>query len=330
VVDRGTHRVRLLDYVTSITSDLAGSATGASGFADGWGTSAQFNTPAAIAFSAASAVAYLADSANNRIRGVGVSGQVTTLVGTSTANNVDGVGTNARLSSPVGLALSSDGSTLYISQAGFHNLRRLATDSLTLTTLAGSPGGAPGYLDAPGTAALFTNPGYLALHEPSGVLFVVDGSPGARVRAVAVGTAGGGSASAAPPPVSTFVGSTTTSNPTFKDGTGTAAAFRGLVGLAVEAGSGALVLGEALGYSLRRADLGSAAVTTLAGLSGTAGYTDTWASEARLGIVDGLLSPLPGVTIFSDADSHTIRMLTCPPPPATQSPLPGATALPSL
>jgi hypothetical protein len=101
----------------SVTT-IAGTV-GAGGFADGAGTSAQFNQPSLIAVGPDDSI-YVADEGNNRIRVVkNVSGQwtVSTYAGNGTAGYVDGAAASAEFNQPEGVAVDPLGNGLCGRQA---------------------------------------------------------------------------------------------------------------------------------------------------------------------------------------------------------------------
>lgn len=87
VSESGGHRIRKVDVTTGSVTIFAGALTPTSGFLDGTGTAARFNTPVGIEYVGGDL--YVGDSGNNRIRKITTGAVVTTYAGGSTAT--DGV-----------------------------------------------------------------------------------------------------------------------------------------------------------------------------------------------------------------------------------------------
>lgn len=111
VADSAGNTIRKIDTSFNVTT-IAGSA-GVSGFTDGQGSAALFNTPNGIAVGS-NGIIYVADTANNAIRRVTPGGKVTTVVGTNTQLNtvLGSVVKGAALYAP--FALTAVGGMLYI------------------------------------------------------------------------------------------------------------------------------------------------------------------------------------------------------------------------
>lgn len=158
------HRIRKITPAGIVTT-LAGS--GAAGYVDAQGTSAQFNAPNSVAINQ-NGTAYVVEWTGHRIRAISPSGMVSTLAG-SVAGYLDGTGTAAKFNQPVDLAVDPSGN-VYVSDYSNHRIRKI-TPGGVVTTLAGS--GAAGYLDATGTAAQFNGPSGIAV-DADGVVYVND------------------------------------------------------------------------------------------------------------------------------------------------------------
>ncbi|EKX51132.1 hypothetical protein GUITHDRAFT_103053 [Guillardia theta CCMP2712] len=107
------NRVRMVNVITGEVQTLAGS--GANGFVDGVGTSAEFHSPRDIVLDGDKL--YIADSGSHRIRTLSISTRdVSTLAGYAWKQGTqDGKGTFARFLSPFSLALSSAVNSLALS-----------------------------------------------------------------------------------------------------------------------------------------------------------------------------------------------------------------------
>ena len=151
------HRINKIAANTTTYSTWVGSGT--SGYADSPAT-ALFNNPASIALDGAGNL-FVADTENKRVRKVAADGTTSTLAGDGTQAYLDGVGTAAQLARPQGLAISSDGATLYDTDTDSPCLRKIDVASATVSTLLGDcANGNAGAGVVDGTAATPAKLGY--------------------------------------------------------------------------------------------------------------------------------------------------------------------------
>ena len=172
VSDSGNHCIRKITSA-GVVSTFAG---GSSGFADGIGSNAQFNSPQGIVVDSLGNV-FVADSGNHRIRSITAAGQVSTLAGQSTSGTTDDSGTSARFNTPTGLAIDSL-RNLYVTDKNGHRIRKVTAQG-GVSTLAGSTSG---FTNDTGTAAQFNSPVGIAV-DSTGTLYVAD-TGNHRIRAV--------------------------------------------------------------------------------------------------------------------------------------------------
>jgi hypothetical protein len=90
---------------SGVVSTLAG---GNSGYADGTGSNAKFNSPLGVSVDSSGNI-YVADSGNARIRKITSTGLVTTFAGSGIPGLADGEGTNSKFKSPYGVAVDMYG-----------------------------------------------------------------------------------------------------------------------------------------------------------------------------------------------------------------------------
>lgn len=256
---------------------VAGSAATVVNAQDGSGAAAQFDAPRAIAVDRAGTL-YVGDTRNNTIRKVTSDGTVTTLAGTAgTEGATNGTGTAARFNEPFGIAVDDAGS-LYVADASNNAIRKV-TAAGVVTTFAG--GGAAGTADGSGTAARFDEPRGICI-DSTGTLYVADYDNHLIRKITSAGV------------VTTLAGQADV--PGSADGTGTAASFRGPMGIAVDS-SGTVYVADSGNRAIRRISA-AGAVTTMT-LSGTG------LSEPR-----GLAMTSSGALIVADYGSHTLRSIT--------------------
>jgi DNA-binding beta-propeller fold protein YncE len=183
IADTDNHAIRKLTIATGAVSTLAGNGT--QGSADGAASAASFSAPIGVAVASSGAV-YVSDTSNHVIRVI-TNGVVSTLAGSAPITGyIDSSGSAARFNYPRGIALSADGSVLYVADSSNSVIRAVSTATGAVTTMAGSVSNA--FLDGPVLRAAFSYPADVSLDLASGTLFVSDQS-NYRIRAINI-TAG--------------------------------------------------------------------------------------------------------------------------------------------
>jgi len=132
VADEGNHCIRKITSAGDVTT-LAGNGT--SGYADGNGSAAQFNTPSGVTTDPSGNV-YVTDYYNQRIRKITQTGDVSTIAGSGTAGIGDGFGTAAQFDNPRNLDFDAAGN-LYVTEV-YGPLRKISPSGLVTTI--NSPG----------------------------------------------------------------------------------------------------------------------------------------------------------------------------------------------
>ncbi len=280
VADRSSHRIRVVTVASGLVATLAGS--GAASFSNGVGIAATFNSPNDIVLDTMGK-AFIADQNNHRIRQIVLaSGAVSTLAGSGASSFANGVGTNARFSFPLGVAIDSSGSNLFVADSSNNLIRQIAIASATVSTLAGS--GSQAFANGIGTLASFWSPTSVVFDAARGSILVAD-MGNERVRQVMISTSS----------VTTLAGSGTRAST--DSVSGATAAFSSPVVVAIDASSGSLIVTEASQNRLRQVDLVSTAVTTLVG---------TVDFNVPRGIA---VSPTTGTIFVSETGANRIRTL---------------------
>ena len=117
LADCGNSQLRLVTLAGAV-STYAG--TTAAGWGDGPSAAARFSCPHALAIDGVGNI-YVSDLNNNAIRRVSSTGDVTTIAGTGVQGYADGAGNAAQFYGAEGLAVSADGTTLYVADGTLGN-----------------------------------------------------------------------------------------------------------------------------------------------------------------------------------------------------------------
>jgi len=309
-------------YTYTVTT-FAG--TGSSGFVNGTGTAASFNSPDSLV-SDTSGNIYVFDVTNGAIRkitssqvvttfalltsGSGIaidssgnlfvsrgglitkitsSGASSTFAGSTTTGNSDGTGTAATFSSIWGITVDSS-DNLYVTDSGNHNIRKI-TSSGVVTTFAGSTAGTSGSANGTGTAATFYYPASLAF-DSSNNLFVTEFGNHMIRKITSSGV------------VTTFAGSTTSGS---ADGTGTAATFLTPLGIVIDSNDSMYVV-DKYNHMIRKIT-SAGVVTTIIGTT-TSGNTNGVGTAALLNFPTGIAKDSSGNLYIADYSNNLIRKVT--------------------
>ncbi|HSN74476.1 MAG TPA: hypothetical protein VL334_05185 [Anaerolineae bacterium] len=295
VIDSGAYLMRHIDLATGMVTTLAGEPEMV-GYLDGVGDAARFAWPMGVALSPDGSWALVADLEASTVRYVDVaSREVATLV--SLPLHLDGAGADVRLNWPNAIDLSADGSTALIVDSSSNTVRRLDVASGDLATVAGEANDGPGSADGVGAAARFRWPGAGVLDATGTVAYIVD-TGNYTIRRVDLLSGA----------VTTIAGSPGASGSA--DGVGAAARFRWPRGLALSPDESYLLIADTENHTIRRLDLLTYAVTTVAGSPGASGYADGVGSAVRLERPHGIaISPDGSYALIADTFNQLVRRL---------------------
>ena len=215
VTDAENYTIRKIVISTGAVTTIAGTA-GVSGSDDGTGSAARFDWPAGITTEGANL--FVVDEDGHTIRKIVIStGVVTTIAGAAgVSGSDDGAGAAARFDHPYNI--TTDGSSLFVTDLGNHTIRKIVISTGVVTTIAGTAG-VSGSADGTGAAASFNLPQGITTDGAN--LFVVDGNDH-TIRKIVISTG----------VVTTIAGTAGVSGSA--DGTGAAARFNGLDGVTTD------------------------------------------------------------------------------------------------
>jgi len=258
-------------YADGDVFTVAGSS-GSSGYVNGSGGSVRFNLPGRMVADASGNI-YVCDHYNHRIRKITPAGVVSTFVGSGTAAHVNGTGEGASINTPNGIARDAAGN-FYFSDRGNFVVRKISAAGV-VSSLAGGVG-IRAYAEGTGTSARFNALSGMVV-DASGNIYVSD-EGNLRIRKITPSGV-----------VTTFAGSGSQGT---VNGTGTAASFNGMKGLAIDA-SGNIYVAEYVIGNIRKITPAGVVTTFATGFTNPMGVT-----------VDG-----SGNVYVSDA-SNVVRKIT--------------------
>lgn len=269
-----------------ITGSFFGAVSG--GAEDGIGPKASFRVPQGITTDGINL--FVADFGNSTIRKIVVDDRmVTTIAGTvGTTDSVDGVGLNAHFNTPRGI--TSDGTNLYIADTYSHIIRKITLPNYVVTTIAGLAGKI-GSSDGIGKEARFYYPRGITT---DGINLYVADSDNNTIRKIIIATG----------EVTTLAGMPGIAGSS--DGRGKTARFSKPYGITI--GGNILYVADTLNNAIRKIDIISSLVTTVAGKASEAGSSDGVGNKARFNGPKGIVS-CKNVIYVADTYNHTIRKI---------------------
>jgi sugar lactone lactonase YvrE len=267
-------------------STFAGSGIHA-GSKDGPKADAIFNYPYDMVMDASGTI-YVSEYNTSLIRKITKAGIVYTIAGGYPQGTTNGVGAAARFAYPSGMVIDAIGN-IYVADYNNNLIRKVTPDSV-VTTFAGT--GAPGYADGDVSTATFNGPIGMAM-DAVGNIYVGD-SYNNKIRKITPEGI-----------VSTFAGSGGIGH---ADGTGTAATFRNVTGIAIDK-QGYLYIADSGNNLIRKIDT-DGTVTTLAGMVGQTGNVNGTGTMASFNNPTGLDVDVLGNVYVADQENHLIRKIT--------------------
>jgi len=220
---------------------------------------------------------------------LGLKNAVSTLAGKAgTAGSADGIATRASFDLPKGI--TTDGNSLYLADLNNHTIRKIDIDSGMVTTLAGMAG-KKGSSDGKGAAARFNRP--YAITTDGSNLYVTD-SNNHTIRQIDIASG----------VVSTIAGGV--GEVGYADGMAREARFFIPEGITTDGTN--LFVSDTHNHSVRKIELETLLVTTIAGLSGSSGFLDELGARARFSFPKGITTDGRNLYVV-DFGNHRVRKI---------------------
>ena len=214
---------------------------------------------------------------------------VTTFAGIAgTQGSADGVGTAAQFNSPN--QITTDDTYLWVADDLNYTVRQIEISTANVTTIVGSAG-VSGTTDGVGASARFS--GLSGIVYLNGALYITEHSANV-IRKVDLSTL----------EVSTFAGTAGASGST--DGVGAAARFNFPYSIATDGTD--LYVAEFTDHTIRKIEVSTATVTTIAGTAGASGTTNGTGAAARFNNPGGIVYE-NGFLYIAEFSNNLIRAL---------------------
>lgn len=300
VVDTANHRIRRIAPNGIISTFAGNGSTTYNG--DGIpAVQASLNLPDDVTVDS-QGVVYIADASHHRIRRVGLDGIITTLAGTGVSGSAGdgGPAVNAQLKNPKSVELYGG----YLYTCGVDNMiRRINLSTGVVSRVAGTGTAAYSGDGGPALSATLNGPQRLAI-DSQGNVYVAD-RYNSVIRRIDSGTL-----------VITTVAGTGVAGLSGDGGPATQAMLREARGIALE-GDTLLYIADSLNYRVRRLDLVSGFIDTVAGTTRGHSGDDGPAGAAKLDQTFGVTVKPDGNLLIADSFNSVLRLVSgqAPPPP---------------
>jgi sugar lactone lactonase YvrE len=293
---------------------LAGQ-TGATGRADGPGSSARFNLPIGVVVHPSGDL-IVADTQNNILRRVTPSGVVSTYAGSGARGSDDGPALQATLDAPVNVVIDRHGDVVF---SDWGTIRRIDASGRVTTIASVGLGVVAFAFDAQNVLHVFDGSSrqFLRLSSSGNPTLIAQfPAPSSNIQTLSVWDMVVGADGNFYAPVSNQIWRISptgtvevlagqwnaTSTPPPVDGTGIEARFQGTTGIAMDAG-GALLVADLAAGTLRHVDP-DGRVTTLAGRTEALGHRDGVGGDVRFARLEdqssGLVMTPSGTLLLAD------------------------------
>ena len=242
---------------------------------------------------------YIADFSNHTIQKIVIAtGVMTTLAGQSGVTGaLDGAGASASFNGPIGI--TTDGTSLFVSESGNQKIRRIVIATGMVSSLTGTANTAMGIgaADGAGVSATFNTPYGLTTDNTN--LYVVDRSNG-KIRKIVIATG----------VVSSMTGTANTAMTVgAQDGAGTGATFLGPMDITTDGTN--LYVADGNNYKIRKIVIATGMVSSLTGTTDTRmdrGAQDGPAALATFSEIHGITTD--GTNLyFTDTMNNKVRKL---------------------
>jgi sugar lactone lactonase YvrE len=220
----------------------------------------------------------------------------TSVGATGQPGSTNGYTATARFDAPSSIAATVDGALALIADTGNHTIRKLDVKTRLVTTLAGKP-------DVPGSTNGITNSA--RFREPYGIALTADGR---RALVADTGNNTIRQIDVLSGMVTTLAGTAIITGST--DAYTTSARFNQPVGIALDAGGTLALVADYGNHTIRKIDVVTGKVTTLAGNAGAPGNQNGSGKAARFNHPTGVaLSPDGTFALVGDTGNRAIRKI---------------------